>query len=196
MELIVGTNNQQKLLEMQQGLNDATIQLVSYQNYQTIPEKPKETGATYAENAYLKGRFYQEKLGRPVLGDDGGLELAAFPELLGLKTSRFFQSANSAEQNQELLDLFTNEDQDRRLVLTSTLVYVINQERQISSTATLAGELVAPRGTGGYGFDAIIYLPELGQTLAELTEAERNALSPRLRALRALVAKLKEEQDA
>ena len=106
MEIIVGTNNQGKLKEMQSGLKDPAIQLVSYRKYTTSQEQPAETGTTYAENAYLKARFFQQLIGRPVLGDDGGLTLTAFPDLLGIHTSRFFHSANPEEQNRELLHLF------------------------------------------------------------------------------------------
>lgn len=94
MEIIVGTNNQGKLKEMQSGLKDPAIRLVSYRKYTTSQEQPAETGTTYAENAYLKARFFQQLIGRPVLGDDGGLTLTAFPDLLGIHTSRFFHSAN------------------------------------------------------------------------------------------------------
>ncbi len=91
MEIIVGTNNQGKLKEMQSGLKDPAIQLVSYRKYTTSQEQPAETGTTYAENAYLKSSlFFQQLIGRPVLGDDGGLTLTAFPDLLGIHTSRFF----------------------------------------------------------------------------------------------------------
>ena len=89
MEIIVGTNNQGKLKEMQSGLKDPAIQLVSYRKYTTSQEQPAETGTTCAENAYLKARFFQQLIGRPVLGDDGGLTLTAFPDLLGIHTSRF-----------------------------------------------------------------------------------------------------------
>lgn len=119
MEIIVGTNNQGKLKEMQSGLKDPAIQLVSYRKYTTSQEQPAETGTTYAENAYLKARFFQQLIGRPVLGDDGGLTLTAFPDLLGIHTSRFFHSANPEEQNRELLHLFEAATVDPRVNLIS-----------------------------------------------------------------------------
>ncbi|MBS0690973.1 non-canonical purine NTP pyrophosphatase [Enterococcus faecalis] len=179
MEIIVGTNNQGKLKEMQSGLKDPAIQLVSYRKYTTSQEQPAETGTTYAENAYLKARFFQQLIGRPVLGDDGGLTLTAFPDLLGIHTSRFFHSANPEEQNRELLHLFEGQQSTRELTLS----------------ATLTGELVEPRGTGGYGFDPIIYLPDRGKTLAELSTSERMKISPRMRALRKMIQQMKEQCD-
>ena len=194
MEIIVGTNNQGKLKEMQSGLKDPAIQLVSYRKYTTSQEQPAETGTTYAENAYLKARFFQQLIGRPVLGDDGGLTLTAFPDLLGIHTSRFFHSANPEEQNRELLHLFEGQQSIRELTLSATLVYVLDDEL-LQTEATLTGELVEPRGTGGYGFDPIIYLPDRGKTLAELSTSERMKISPRMRALRKMIQQIKEQCD-
>ena len=194
MEIIVGTNNQGKLKEMQSGLKDPAIQLVSYRKYTTSQEQPAETGTTYAENAYLKARFFQQLIGRPVLGDDGGLTLTAFPDLLGIHTSRFFHSANPEEQNRELLHLFEGQ-QSTRLTLSATLVYVLDDDKLLQTEATLTGELVEPRGTGGYGFDPIIYLPDRGKTLAELSTSERMKISPRMRALRKMIQQIKEQCD-
>ena len=188
MEIIVGTNNQGKLKEMQSGLKDPAIQLVSYRKYTTSQEQPAETGTTYAENAYLKARFFQQLIGRPVLGDDGGLTLTAFPDLLGIHTSRFFHSANPEEQNRELLHLFEGQQSTRE-------VYVLDDDKLLQTEATLTGELVEPRGTGGYGFDPIIYLPDRGKTLAELSTSERMKISPRMRALRKMIQQIKEQCD-
>ncbi len=192
MEIIVGTNNQGKLKEMQSGLKDPAIRLVSYRKYTTSQEQPAETGTTYAENAYLKARFFQQLIGRPVLGDDGGLTLTAFPDLLGIHTSRFFHSANPEEQNRELLHLFEGQQSTRELTLSATLVYVLNDDKLLQTEATLTGELVEPRG---YGFDPIIYLPDRGKTLAELSTSERMKISPRIRALRKMIQQIKEQCD-
>ena len=181
MEIIVGTNNQGKLKEMQSGLKDPAIQLVSYRKYTTSQEQPAETGTTCAENAYLKARFFQQLIGRPVLGDDGGLTLTA--------------SANPEEQNRELLHLFEGQQSTRELTLSATLVYVLDDDKLLQTEATLTGELVEPRGTGGYGFDPIIYLPDRGKTLAELSTSERMKISPRMRALRKMIQQIKEQCD-
>ena len=129
-----------------------------------------------------------------MLGDDGGLTLTAFPDLLGIHTSRFFHSANPEEQNRELLHLFEGQ-QSTELTLSATLVYVLNDDKLLQTEATLTGELVEPRGTGGYGFDPIIYLPDRGKTLAELSTSERMKISPRIRALRKMIQQIKEQCD-
>lgn len=191
MEIIVATNNQGKLQEMQQGIYDSDISLVSYQKYLKLAEKPLETGQTYFENAYLKAKFYQAKLKQPVLADDGGLELVAFPEILGLKTQRFFKSSDPLDQNQEILALFQNTKISKTVTLKATLVYLLDESNYLTSEASLVGEIVPPKGTMGYGFDSIIKIPALNKTLAEMTDFERAHYSPRIQALKKILLKIK-----
>jgi XTP/dITP diphosphohydrolase len=195
VDIILATNNSGKLVEMQSAMAtiDPDIQLISYEKFRKISEKPVETGQNYFENAYQKASFYANRLQRPVLGDDGGLELAAFPNLLGVQTQRFFKTRQVLSQNKELLALFKDPATPRTATLTTTLVYVKSATAYLTATASLTGEIVTPRGTGGYGFDFIFYVPAYQKTLAELSKSQRDALSPRLRALAALVEKIKVE---
>lgn len=201
MELIVGTWNQGKLREMQEALTplQTDIHLVGVERYLTDLVAPAENGTSYYDNALEKARFYSELLNKPVLADDGGLELAAFPELLGVHTSRFFKSDTDSEKNQELLALYdTPELQSptkRQLTLRAYLVYVSPTGETLSASAALSGRLVSPRGQGGYGFDPIFYLPTLGKTLAQLPIRQRNALSPRVQALQQLIPQIKELRE-
>ncbi|WP_302373518.1 non-canonical purine NTP pyrophosphatase [Enterococcus asini] len=201
MEIVVGTWNAGKLEEMQQALakSNPEVQLVGINRYLTAKTAPPEVGQSYYENALEKARFYAQLLQKPVLADDGGLELAAFPEILGLHTSRFFKSTTDEGKNQEILELYnTPELQElskRQLTLHACLVYVTATGQIFSAAEMLSGYLVAPRGMGGYGFDSIFYLPKLGKTLAQLSDQERDALSPRIRALQKIISQIKEHAD-
>lgn len=198
MEVIVGTWNQGKLNEMQEALASIypEVHLVGIEQYLTTPVAPAENGETYYDNALEKARFYSALLKKPVLADDGGLELAAFPDLLGVHTSRFFKSTTGPEKNQELLALYdTPELQNplkRQLTLHACLVYVTHTGNTLSTHATLQGQLVSPTGHEGYGFDPIFYVPSHGKTLAQLSTAQRNSLSPRVQALQQLIPQIKE----
>ncbi|MFD2388334.1 non-canonical purine NTP pyrophosphatase [Enterococcus rivorum] len=143
MKIIVGTNNHGKLQEMQQAIDSEAVQLVTYQEYLPESVEIEETGNTYVENALLKAKFYAEKINRPVLADDGGLELIAFPALLGLKTARFFNENLSEQQkNQQLLELFNGKPElTREIQLKSTLVYAWPEGHYLTSSETLKGEL-------------------------------------------------------
>ena len=194
MEIIVGTTNAGKLAEMQRGLPDLT--LVSVEKFLSAGfVTPAETGTSYFSNAYQKAQAYAKACGRPVLADDGGLELHAFPHLLGLKTQRFFKASDFHEQNQEILALLREPATSRAVTLRATQVYYVSGDCFYTATAELAGEIVALRGSGGYGFDEIFFVPELGQTLAELPTDVRESLAPRLNALKKICTQLEGKHD-
>ncbi|WP_368251929.1 non-canonical purine NTP pyrophosphatase [Enterococcus sp. 2201sp1_2201st1_B8_2201SCRN_220225] len=201
MEIVVGTWNTGKLAEMQQALSKShpEIQLTGITQYLATKTAPPEIGTSYYENALEKAQFYAKLIQRPVLADDGGLELAAFPELLGVHTSRFFKSTTDKEKNQELLALYNTPElqnlKKRQLTLHACLVYVTPEGQIISAEDSLFGYLVPPKGSGGYGFDSIFYLPDLDKTLAQLTNHKRNALSPRVRALQKIISQIKEQEN-
>lgn len=178
-KLLVASSNAGKIAELQQ--SNPEWSLASYKkDYPLLTIN--EVGATYEENAYLKAKTVSKIAKVPVLGDDGGLELTAFPDLLGVETARFFAPGLTAsEKNQQLLDLLAA-SHDRRCTLVASLVYYDGQ-KILTVTKHLAGEIaLKPRGQGGYGFDHIFYLPEESATLAELSEEERQKYSPRIQA--------------
>lgn len=190
MELVIATHNQGKLQEMRAGLLDPTVKLVGISELTASASEPEENGRSYEENALIKAAYYSHQLQRPVIADDGGLELAAYPELLGLHTSRFFTGHSDQEKNAELLGLFQDTAVDTSAELKATLVYFGDGET-LTVSHSLRGRIVPERGQLGYGFDRIFYLPELSKTLAELPRLQRNALSPRVQALNELIDKLK-----
>jgi XTP/dITP diphosphohydrolase len=198
MEIIVGTTNQGKLKEMQLAYAEQAIAFRSYADYTSKQILVEETGQTYAENALLKARTYAKELGLPVLADDGGLEIQAFPTILGIRTARFFpKQATDSQKNQQLLALFDQQpDLPREITLQAVLAYAQPNGEYFLIQEKLSGTL-AEQETGelGYGFDKIFYIPALKKTLAQLPEKQRNDLSPRISALRAMMKQLKEHGD-
>ena len=201
MEIIVGTWNVGKLAEMQQALANSCpdIQLVGINQYLADKIAPPEVGQSYYENALEKAKFYAQLIQRPILADDGGLELADFPDLLGLRTSRFFKSTTDEGKNQELLALYDTpelqSDKKHQITLHACLVYITPGGHIFSAEEMLKGYLVSPIGSSGYGFDSIFYLPNLDKTLAQLSDQERDALSPRVRALQKIIFQIKEHAN-
>lgn len=196
MEIIVGTNNQGKLQEMQSAFPKDQVTFVSYTNYANKEYQVIETGQTYAENALLKARFYAKIIGKPVLADDGGLEIKAFPTLLGVETARFFKPGmTDSEKNQQLFELFEGQQGLTRVIsLNAVLAYAWPNGESLISGRELKGELTTKEiGKMGYGFDKIFYLPKKHKTLAQLPKAQRNDLSPRVLALKHLIEQLKEQ---
>ncbi len=197
MEIIVGTNNQGKLQEMQSAYLKDQITFVPYANDTNKEYEIAETGKTYAENALLKARFYAKIVGKPVLADDGGLEIKAFPTLLGVETARFFETGmTDSEKNHQLFELFEGQRSlNRTISLHAVLVYAWPDGEYLISGQELTGELTTREiGEMGYGFDKIFYLPKKHKTLAQLPKEERNDFSPRVSALKQMIEQLKEQQ--
>lgn len=195
MTIIVGTNNQGKLQEMQSAYPKEQITFVSYTNYTNQAYEIAETGTTYTENALIKARFYAKTIGKPVLADDGGLELETFPDLLGVETARFFKpDMTDTQKNVQLFHLFDGQETASRVInLHAVLVYAWPNGEYLLSAKKLKGKLTTKEiGELGYGFDKIFYLPEKDKTLAQLPKEQRNKLSPRVSALKELIEKLKE----
>lgn len=146
-----------------------------------------ETGSSYQGNAGLKARAYAETLRQPVVADDGGLELAAFPEILGLETARFFPAGmTDLAMNQRLLDLYQEAGVlDRRCRLVTCLAY-FDPARQKAPTFFQAEQefLISdePQGHQGFGFDPILYIESLDRTCGQLDDRQRSRYSPRIQA--------------
>ena len=189
-KILIATHNQGKLQEYQQVAVEYGVLVAGLPDISTPPQ---ETGTSYLANALEKAEYYFRAQRLPILCDDGGLSLAAFPEILGVETQRFFKSRDPHQQNLELLALYQDQpNASRSVTLTASLVYYWGPQKYLAVEKELVGELVAPIGRGGYGFDEIFYLPQRKKTLAELTAQERNAYSPRLKAFRQLLQELKE----
>lgn len=193
--MIYATNNAKKIKEL---TTWSPVPLISYQDYLKQPIKIEETGQTYEENARLKALEIARHLNQPVLGDDGGLELEDFPHLLGINTSRFFESnMNDQEMNEQILELFNSQySYSRKATLVACLVYALPDGRTITAESRLPF-IVANKqcGKNGYGFDSILIVPELGVTVAELSVEERMRYSARQQAFRQLLNQLKGQMN-
>lgn len=185
-KIVIASSNLGKVAEIKsfQGLKG--YEILTLQDFKGNWLPPKEIGKTYEENALQKAHYYYEKIGLPILGDDGGLELAAFPELLGLYTHRFFKTQIAKKQNQEILALYQGKKVSKEITLKASLAYYAGKYQQQIFSSELKGELSKPQGNLGYGFDEIFYLPSLKKTLGQLPEEVRNQYSPRIQNLKKL----------
>ncbi|WP_287127965.1 RdgB/HAM1 family non-canonical purine NTP pyrophosphatase [Candidatus Cyanaurora vandensis] len=180
--LILATGNPGKVRELREFLTGWDI----------LP-KPEgleieETGATFLENARLKALTVAQATGHWAVGDDSGLEVFALDGQPGLYSARWGQS--DQERLQKLL-LALTDTQDRRARFITSMVLASPQEILVEVEGICDGKiLLAPRGTGGFGYDPVFYYPPLGLTLAELTIAQKQQVSHRGQALRRLLPTL------
>jgi non-canonical purine NTP pyrophosphatase (RdgB/HAM1 family) len=152
-----------------------------------------ETGATYLENARLKAAAAVRMLQRPVLAEDSGLEVDALGGLPGLHSARFAgPDASDADNNAKLLALLSNADGAARSArYRAVAVLLFPDGREVVGEGTFEGTIAAvPRGDGGFGYDPLFVPEGEERTAAELTPQQKDAISHRGAALRALASKL------
>jgi XTP/dITP diphosphohydrolase len=159
---------------------------------------PEETGSSFLENALIKARCLFRLiaglgLGGPVIADDSGLCVDALGGRPGIYSARYGEAQGSrpdaAGRNRLLLKEMEGITR-RNARFVCAMVLLINPDRFFIAQETLEGEIVGDpgdaRGSGGFGYDPILYLPERGLTVAELTEADKNLISHRGKAGRTI----------
>lgn len=149
----------------------------------------RETGETFEENAVLKALAYAAMAGKPAVADDSGLEVLALGGAPGVHSARYAgEEATDQERFEKLLlELSRAGTRDRRAVFRCVAALATPDGRVWTRSGELWGEIAPePRGEGGFGYDPVFLVPELGRTLAELSPEEKNQLSHRGKAFRAL----------
>ena len=191
-QLVLASNNAGKLAELQMLFAPLGWQLRPQSDFH-VPEAD-EPFHTFIENALAKARHAAAHTGLPAVADDAGLCVDAFDGLPGVQTAhyatQFGYPKGDAGNVRALLEQLDGVAQ-RRAALVSTLVAVRTQQdpEPLIAVGRAVGEITTtPKGTHGFGFDPVMFLPELGQTFAELDPEIKNQYSHRGRAARQLVA--------
>lgn len=196
MKLVLASNNAGKLAELQALLHPLGVSLVP-QAELGIGEA-EEPFHTFVENALAKARHAAAASGLPALADDAGLCVDAFGGQPGVDTAyyatRFGYDKSDANNVRALLEQMQDVD-ERRAAMVSTLVAVrsAGDPEPLIAVGRVLGEITrTPRGSGGFGFDPVMFLPEFGKTFAELPTEVKNAHSHRGRAAAQMLDLLRE----
>jgi XTP/dITP diphosphohydrolase len=190
--LILASNNAGKLREFAEILGPIGFTLHPQGEFD-VPEAD-EPFATFVENALHKARHAARLTGLPALADDSGVCVNALQGAPGVYSARYAGEPKSDANNSAKLIADLREHADKSAYYYCVLVYVRHADdpQPVIADGRWDGEIVATaRGENGFGYDPYFWLPALGKTTAELAPAEKNALSHRGQALRALVEKLK-----
>jgi XTP/dITP diphosphohydrolase len=187
--LVIATANEGKLREFRSLLAGLAFELTS--SAELGLSSPEETGATFLANALLKARHAAQLSGAAAVADDSGLEVDALGGAPGIYSARYAGvGADDAANNAKLMRALAGIPQERRHArYRCALVLVESATDQAPRIAEADWEgfiLDAPRGGGGFGYDPYFWLPDLGKTAAELPPSEKNRLSHRGKAMRAL----------
>ena len=200
MKIVLASNNAGKLAELQAMFAPLGCALVR-QSELGVPEAP-EPYRTFVENALAKARNAASHTGLPALADDAGLGVDAFGGLPGVDTAYYATQFGypKGDDNNVLALLEQMQGIDARgAALVSTLVAVRSPEdpEPLIAVGRVAGLIArAPVGDKGFGFDPVMWIPEFGQTFAQLPVEVKNAHSHRGRAAQAMVALMRERWQA
>ena len=191
-QLVLASNNPGKLREFAQLLAPLGIEVLPQSAFNV--SEAEEPHPTFVENALAKARHAASATGLPALADDSGLCVAALGGAPGVFSARFAGEPKSDERNNDrlLADLAGQADRRAHYVCVLVLCRHADDPQPLIAEGEWHGEILgARRGTGGFGYDPLFLVPELGVSSAELTPEEKNARSHRGIALRHLVARLR-----
>lgn len=210
MKIYLATGNKNKKKEMVELLPEHTILIPSDEGIEFDPE---ETGTTFYENSLIKARALYEKVHCPVIADDSGICVDALSGAPGIYSSRyagpdFMQGKpDGTKISQEQQNIFLIEQLNKAISedklpsgaylngkrschYTCAMVLYAGNDRLFVAQETFEGTLINKiedaAGNGGFGYDPIVFLPEYNKTVAEITADEKNAISHRGKAVRAL----------
>lgn len=185
IRVVLATHNPHKVVEVRRILRDLPVDLLSGRDLE-LPEVD-ETGETFAENALLKAVASSEATGLPAIADDSGLVVDALGGDPGVRSARYAGGHGDDNANLRLVleRLGAASERDARFVCVAALA--LPDGRRITETGTMEGAIAdAPRGGGGFGYDPIFVAVGQRRTNAELTPDEKDAISHRGAAFRAL----------
>jgi XTP/dITP diphosphohydrolase len=192
-KLVIASNNPGKLREFQHMLAPLGIEVLT-QSQLGISEA-EEPHCTFVENALAKARHVSRASGLPALADDSGICVDALGGAPGVQSARYAgDSPRSDQRNNDKLLQDMQGVTDRRAHYYCVLVLVRHADdpQPIIAEGEWHGEIAhAERGDGGFGYDPMFWLPELGKMSSELSHDEKHAISHRGRAMKVLLEKLK-----
>lgn len=192
--LVLASTNKGKIEEIRELLRELPVEIVGMEGYPAAPEV-RETGETFFDNAVLKAKAIAGFTGELTLADDSGLEVDCLGGEPGVYSARYGKPGwNDRQKYEYLLDKISGVPVGRRMARFRCVVVVCDPKTgaQESAEGKVEGLISdQPRGTNGFGYDPVFYLPDLGQTMAELPEGEKNRLSHRARAMKLIIPQIK-----
>jgi XTP/dITP diphosphohydrolase len=190
-KLVLASNNAKKMQELGALLAPLGFEVIP-QGQLGIPEA-EEPHCTFVENALAKARHAARAAGLPALADDSGLCVDALGGAPGVYSARYGGEPKSDARNNERLLAELGASPDRRARFVSVIVFVRHADdpQPVIAEGEWHGEILeSPRGSSGFGYDPLFFVPEFGQSAAELDADTKNRLSHRGQAMARLIARL------
>lgn len=193
MRVIAATKNKGKIREISEILGELGIEVIS-QVDAGIDVEVLETGKTFLENARIKAQAVALLCDDAVLADDSGLCVDALGGAPGIYSARYAgEDATDRDKIEKLLGEL-GEEINREAHFETAVSFILPDGREISASGTVPGRITKePSGEGGFGYDPIFFSDELGKTFGDASDEEKNSVSHRARAIKALFEILKEQ---
>lgn len=192
MRLVVASGNKHKLREIAEIFKE--FEVIS-QKELGFDEDVEETGATFAENAFIKARAACKALGCAVIADDSGLCVDALGGAPGVLSARYCGAHGNDAENRALLLKNMQGVKNRKAHFTSAIAMVFPDGREWLAEGHTYGEILEKEtGTGGFGYDCLFQSDDLKKSFGEASAEEKNAVSHRFRALQAMQKQWQTEQ--
>lgn len=190
--VLLATRSAGKLREIRAWVEGVPLVWHGLEEFPHVAE-PEETGQTFAENARLKALYYAERSGMSTLADDSGLEVDGLGGEPGVHSAYFAgRPRDDAANNHKLVRLISRVPlADRTARYQCVMAFVHGGSVVLETHGAVEGVIIeTPRGREGFGYDPHFWLPDRGRTMAELSPDEKNAISHRGRALRAILPQI------
>lgn len=191
--VVLASNNKGKVKEIGKLLAEQNMQVIPQSEFGVV--EAEETGLSFVENAILKARNAAQQSGHAAIADDSGLEVDALNGSPGIYSARYAgPGCSDADNNQKLLEALNDVPQEQRSArFQCVMVYMRHAEdpTPVICQGTWEGRiLTAAQGDNGFGYDPLFFVPETNCSSAELSPEQKNSMSHRGKALKALLTQL------
>lgn len=194
-KIIVATGNQNKMKEIREIIKRDDIEFVSLKDEGLQDIEIVEDGKTFEENAVIKAKTIADITKNIVIADDSGLEVDYLDKAPGVYSARYMgEDTPYTIKNNHIIDLLKDaKGEERSARFVCVIACVMPDGETFTTRGTIEGRIgYEEKGENGFGYDPIFYLPEMGCTTAELPPEQKNEISHRGRALKAMYKKLED----
>ena len=196
-KIVFATGNAGKVKEIQMILADMGMEVLSMKEA-GISIDIEEDGKSYEENAMIKARAVAACTDAIVMADDSGLEIDYLNKEPGIYSARYLgEDTPYSVKNANLIERLAGvKDEERTARFVCAIAAVFPDGTEVTTRATIEGRIdYEEKGTNGFGYDPIFYVPQFGKTTAELTEEQKNQVSHRGKALELMKEELRKYES-
>lgn len=193
-KIVLASKNTDKVKEMRLVLKNLPLEILSLADFDKMPDAV-EDGTTFEQNALIKAKFFRAQTGLACLADDSGLEVDALDKMPGVHSARFagYHADDDTNNKKLLAELGKVGVTQSKAAYRCALAFVDTDGTEILTSGTIGGTIkTIPKGNGGFGYDPYFYIDD-DRTMAQISVDEKNLISHRGAALRAMAIKLGEK---